>query len=144
MFKTLVRSVFWAVVCLSLALPLSGQCGDWLWQNPTPQGNALGGVAFGQGTFVAVGAAGTVLTSPDGSAWTSRLANTAADLESVAFNGALFAAVGSGGVAFTSPDGINWTGHGAGVSTALHRIAWAGGQFTAVGDDGAIVTVAPL
>ena len=89
MFKTLARSVFGAVVCLAMALPAAGQCGDWQFQNPTPQGNRLGGVAFGHGTFVAVGSAGTVLTSPDGVSWTSRLSNTSADLESVAWNGAL-------------------------------------------------------
>ena len=140
MFKTRARSVFGALVCLAMALPASGQCGDWQFQNPTPQGNRLGGVAFGHGTFVAVGSAGTVLTSPDGVSWTPRLSNTSADLESVAWTGALFAAVGSGGASLTSPDGISWTGHGVGVSSPLHRISWAGAQFTAVGDGGAIVT----
>ncbi|GEM_PF-2471351 len=43
----------------------------WYWRSPSPQGNPLNGVCFGADEFVAVGANGTVMTSPDGAAWRS-------------------------------------------------------------------------
>ena len=35
---------------------------EWEWRNPLPQGNTLNGVTYGDGQFVAVGDAGTILT----------------------------------------------------------------------------------
>jgi hypothetical protein len=45
---------------------------NWQWRNPLPQGNHLLGVTYGDGTFVAVGNRGTILTSPDGETWAQR------------------------------------------------------------------------
>ena len=33
---------------------------QWYWRNPIPDGNDLNGVAYGNGTFVAVGTGGTI------------------------------------------------------------------------------------
>src|ERR1700682_1331202 len=140
MSRISTKALLAALVSLALALPLSAQCGDFQWQNPTPQGNRLAGAAYGHGTFVAVGAAGTILTSSDGAAWMARVSNTRADLESVAFNGSLFVAVGAGGSALTSPDGVLWTAHGVGTASTLRRVSWSGSQFAAVGDAGAVAT----
>jgi hypothetical protein len=38
--------------------------------------NDLYGVTYGNGTFVAVGEGGTILTSPDGVTWTQRTSGT--------------------------------------------------------------------
>src|SRR5512141_888578 len=151
MFR-LTRILSMAAVSLALALPLSAQCGDFQWQNPSPQGNRLSGVAFGRGTFVAVGAAGTVLTSPDGVSWTARVTNSAQDLDAIAFDGTKFTAVGSGGAPLvavgdhgavaTSPDGAFWIARSSGTAKALRDVAWGGGQFIAVGETGTLLASA--
>jgi hypothetical protein len=58
---------------------------------------------------VAVGANGTILTSPDTVTWTSRVSGTINLLYGVAWSGAEFVAVGFYGTILTSPDGITWT-----------------------------------
>ena len=45
---------------------------------------AFYGVTYGNGTFVAVGGYGTILTSPDGVTWTRRTSGTSNWLEGVA------------------------------------------------------------
>src|ERR1700693_2739633 len=92
-----------AALSLAASLASAQVCSEWLWSNPMPQGNRLNGAAYGGGVFVAVGSAGAVLTSSDGSSWTPRVSNTRSDLFDVAWNGKLFVAVGADGAAFTSP-----------------------------------------
>jgi hypothetical protein len=58
-----------------------------------PQGNALQGAAYGGGRFVAVGRAGSILSSADGLTWTAQASNTADDLRDVAWSGSAFVAV---------------------------------------------------
>src|SRR5262249_34556435 len=62
------------------SIPLSGQgidpivLSDWAWQNPTPQGNFLNGIACrGADTAIAVGdLGGVVMTSDGGATWSVR------------------------------------------------------------------------
>jgi len=85
----------------------------------------------------------TVLTSPDGIAWTVRVQNTGATqaMFSVAWGGTQFVAVGyldlmnSQSGIWTSPDGITWTpGSIASPSIfSLGDVIWNGAQFAAVG-----------
>jgi hypothetical protein len=130
---------------------------DWTGSNTT--NSYLGDVTYGGGQFVAVGynfGAGnilraSVLTSPDGSAWTSRSlpSDYYSLLNSVAYNGGLFVAVGEytfnysiagqhdDGI-LTSPDGITWTRRTLPDRTAdsysyLRSVTYGGGQFVAVG-----------
>src|SRR5512147_1878768 len=81
------------VICLpgyTMADPLD----TWQWRNPLPQGNYLYHVAYGNGTFVAVGEAGTVLTSVDGENWTQEYSGTDLGLAGVTYANNLFIAVG--------------------------------------------------
>ena len=48
---------------------VQGNTLDWEWRNPLPQGQSLDDVTYGNSMYVAVGG-GTILTSPDGLAWT--------------------------------------------------------------------------
>jgi hypothetical protein len=68
------------LLSLALALPagafafISTGDGGWFWQNPLPQGNALGAVTFPDATHGwAVGDYGTILATTDGGAtWSAR------------------------------------------------------------------------
>ena len=55
------------------------------------------------GIFVAVGASGTILTSPDGITWTARTSGTTNILYGVTWSGTQFVAVGGSGTIVTSP-----------------------------------------
>ena len=94
---------------------------------------------FGNGTFVAVGTSGAVLTSPDGATWTSQTSGTTNNLNGVSYGNGVFMAVGAGGTVLTSPDGINWTSQSPGTSSALDAVCYNNGAFVAVGDRGAII-----
>lgn len=81
------------------------------WSLPTNTGitsNKLYSVAFGAGVFVAVGNTGTIQTTTNGSAWTTRTSGTTARLTSIIWDGTKFVAVGDG-VVLTSTTGTTWT-----------------------------------
>jgi hypothetical protein len=61
--------------------------------------------------FVAVGNTGTVITSPDGTTWTTRTSGTTNALYGVAYSSTddLFVASGASGTFLKSADGILWT-----------------------------------
>ena len=61
-----------AIFVLSAAALRGQTCGPWNWVNPLPQGNALQAVTWGNGRYVTVGRAGTILTSADGVSWALR------------------------------------------------------------------------
>jgi hypothetical protein len=63
----------------------------------------LWAVTYGNGTFVAVGNNGVILTSPDGVNWTRRTSPTSYWLNSVAYGNGMFVAVGNYGTILTSP-----------------------------------------
>ncbi len=102
---------------------------------------ALYGVAFAAGKFVAVGAAGTLLTSADGSTWTAVASQTTQDLRALAFGASTIVAVGAAGTVITSPDAATWTAQPAIGAADLAAVAF-GSQFVAVGSGGAIFTSA--
>jgi hypothetical protein len=101
--------------------------------------------------LVAVGRNGTILTSPDGVDWTSRISGTTNILNSVVWTGDRFVAIGfpeTGQLALsvvTSIDGQNWTCDSVRVDTigsGLYSLVWTGAQFAALRGNGEIVTSA--
>ena len=83
----MVASMAFAIACLVGLAPLGSQAGaldQWQWRNPLPTGNILAGVASGDGIFVTVGDRGTILTSPDGIAWSPQPSGTSNYLAHVA------------------------------------------------------------
>ena len=93
----------------------------------------LFGVVSSGSQFVAVGAGGTVITSPDGTTWTARTSNTTQTLTAVAWCSAQFVAVGNNGAVVTSPDGITWTARASGTTNFLNAVGCSGSMI-AVGE----------
>ena len=93
-------------------------------------------------TFIAVGAAGTVLASTDGTTWTARQSIATNDLAAVTY-GTRFVAVGSAGGAFTTEDGVTWTPADTGTTQNLNAVTFTlltaksiGVGYVAVGNQG--------
>jgi hypothetical protein len=111
----------------------------WSLVSPAPTSNNLYSVAYGNGQYVAVGANNTILTSPDGIAWTPATSPTYTQYESVIFGSSGFVAAGEyhyhdfltgpGGTPYynchlsthliSSADGLSWTA----------RVSTGGGAF---------------
>jgi hypothetical protein len=117
-----------------------------LWKIHRPFPTSVTGVAALGSTLIAVGAGGSVVTSPDGFAWTGHELSTAATLRGIAAGSGTAVAVGDavGGQAtiLTTTDGADWTPRASTTSAALAAVAHGGGAFVAVGAGGAIVSSA--
>jgi hypothetical protein len=88
--------------------------------------------------YVAVGAGGTILTSPNGTVWTDRsLGDLWVMFNKVVWTGTRFVAVGDQAEMFTSPDGINWTQRSSGYD--LYGVIWDGSRYIAVGEKGYVM-----
>ncbi len=135
----------WLWLWLALLNPglALGACGDtWTLLNPLPQSNQLQAVTWSGSQFVAVGYAGTILTSPDGVNWTTRTSGTTQILRAVTWSGSQFVVVGDEGTILTSPDGVDWSTQDSGTVQLFRAVTWSGSQFVAVGlySDSAILT----
>jgi sugar lactone lactonase YvrE len=110
-------------------------------RHSVPGGSALWGITYGPSGLVAVGTAGTILTSPDGSTWTARASGTNAWLVGVAFGGNQYVAVGDTGTVLVSPDGATWTPVAqSATSERLNNVTFGAGAYVAVGEGGTIIT----
>lgn len=90
-------------------------------------------------TYVALGAAGTLLTSTDGLAWTLRTPISTSNINAVVFGGQ-FVAVGANGAIFTSADGIAWQAQTSGTTNELAAITRTSTGYVAVGAAGTYLT----
>jgi hypothetical protein len=139
------RSLFdsWLVmILLLLSLPFSVSAeplDNWHWRNPVPRARSLGGVTYGNGTWVAVGEFGTVYTSPDGESWTLGTSGDLDDLYAVTWGAGLFVAVGAHGKIITSSDGTVWTVTRPGDGEYFSNITFGNGLFVAVGNNGIVL-----
>ena len=97
----------------------------WGLVSMTPIRLGLLGVTYGNNTFAATGDIGTILTSSDGTSWTSRTSGTANKLRGVTYANITFVAVGDSGKIITSSDGISWTSRSGGTSISLHGVTYA-------------------
>ena len=119
---------------------------DWTQEPPSSPkiSEALYGIEYGVGFWVAVGNQGTIVTinDPATRSWTAQTSATSVDLRDIVYNGNnLYVVVGKEGTILTSPDAINWTLRTSGTPYDLWGIAYDGsGQYVAVGDEGVILT----
>jgi hypothetical protein len=108
---------------------------------PKPTTNDLQGVAvLSNSLFVIAGSKGALLTSADGSNWTTRVSNTTNLLTSVAEWPGGLVAVGDNGTVITSPDGISWSSHTVATTNWLYRVRWLNNTLITVGQNGTIMT----
>jgi hypothetical protein len=138
--------------CSSGSSGSSGGGTIWATRTSTPVNyNTLLGVAASGSQAVAVGAAGTILTTSNGTSWTTQLlacnispSMCPFNLHGIAGSATLFVAVGDLGIIFTATliDITTWTQQTSGTVNRLRGVAWTGSQFIAVGDAGIILTSA--
>lgn len=117
----------------------------------------LNGVCYADGHFVAVGNAGTIMVSVDGSNWTHKGADVPvlfgtniSELTAVTWGNNQFVAsrsrlmqvgeVGSPGALLLSSDGITWTNVLSGSTPGLHSVCYGDGEFVAVGENSTVMT----
>ena len=89
-------------------------------------------VTYGDGKFVAIASSGSgnrVMTSVNGTYWTSRTSASNSNWQGITYADGLFVAVGSNAV-MTSPDGITWTSRTA-PNGEWQAITNCGGLFVA-------------
>ena len=106
------------------------------------------GVTYGNGLFIAVGEADTLITSPDGSNWIPRSSGTANKmLAGVSYGNGMYVVTmfdsgltTSGKTILTSFTGIDWTIRDIGIATALTDVTYGGSLFVAVGGPDAVFT----
>ena len=96
-------------------------------------------VNYVNGMFIAVGQAGTIVTSTDGLNWMDRESGTSDNLDAVAYGKSIYVIVGSNlegtsGTILTSTDGITWTPRSSGTAARLCDVTFGNETFVAVGD----------
>jgi hypothetical protein len=107
---------------------------------PPDTSGLLYAISQTNGTFVAVGANGTVIRSTNGLNWSKRLSNTSSDLVDVTYGGGLWVAVGSGGKIITSSDASAFSLRNSGTEVILNSVIFDGSNYVVVGANGIILT----
>jgi hypothetical protein len=123
------------LLLLLLALPAAGRTDPldaWNWRNPLPTGDDIADAAWGNGTYVAVGA-NTILTSADGTRWSPL--PSSCGLVSVRFLDGRFVAAGRGSI-LLSADGLEWSAVTPDPSCLFRSVARGNGRYVAVGQCG--------
>ena len=122
---------------LIMAETITGQV-DWTWRTPLPQGNELYSVTFGNSFYVAVGAWGSMINSPDGEAWAVLKPLTKNHLRSVSCYSEQYIAVGDTGKILVSGNGSDWADRSK-AGQNLNSVCGGMGMYVAVGDSGTIL-----
>lgn len=109
---------------------------DWF-----PRTSQFTHVAYGNGTYVAVGYEGFIWISKDGVHWNwipQKLDDYGYTFfGDVTYANGMFVVVGMGGTVLTSPDGINWTLR-IKAADILQSVTYGDGTFVAVGYNGCV------
>jgi len=89
--------------------------------------------------FFAVSSFGSILSSEDGTSFSTPYFRQTGDLAALAWSGSTYVAVGEDGSIHASSDGESWSAATSGTDAYLSGITWGRSQFVAVGA-GAILT----
>lgn len=108
------------------------------WTTGTSVSGSWVDIAYGRGTYVAVGLSGVVMTSTDGTTWTSRSAAEANNWAGVSYGDGLFVATSLNGSSrvMTSPNGVNWVSRSAAAANSWTSVDFGNHLFVAVSFDG--------
>lgn len=107
--------------------------------------SAVHDIAYGKDKFVAVGIAGTILSSSDGVVWSKRISTVTTHLNTIAYGNSLYLAAGDDGVVLTSTNGTVWTNvtdtipHRHGV-VLMFDVVYSDGRFLLTSTDGVILS----
>jgi hypothetical protein len=146
-----------------LALSLELACGQTdpldVWHIPASVPSGFGGasgIAYGNGTFIAVGNNGALALSPDGSNWTQYFSPPVINYGGVIYGGGQFFAHGTWYAGFPSPtnyilqssDGQSWTKiyefpYSLSVTPVLKSAAYGNNRVVFVASDRIITTTLP-
>jgi hypothetical protein len=128
------------LTCGNVSISVHCERPQGIWTSQTAPTGDWTSVTYGAGLFVAVALDDTnsVMTSPDGSAWTVRSVPESNNWKSVTYGNGLFVSVASNGTnrVMTSPDGINWTARSAAEANEWNSVTYGDGLFVAVADSG--------
>jgi hypothetical protein len=134
--KTMILAL--AALC-SLAFSLhAGPLDSWT-SRTSGTTNTLYGATFANGTFVAVGNPGTILTSSDGVSWSSQNSGTTNALLGITFGVGTWVATGANGTILTSTNLLSWANWTSGTTNFLGRNAYANGTFVVLGFNNATI-----
>lgn len=104
----------------------------WMQTLPVPTSAYLSKVAYVNNGFVALGDAGTIVTSATGSVWELTIPATSEQLRGVAYGQGRYVAVGMAGTIVTSTDGRNWVAVNSGTTSVLGSVAISENRFVAL------------
>ncbi|MCP5045780.1 MAG: hypothetical protein GY940_01310 [bacterium] len=104
--KSYSAVLFSVIIFLIASMGLSAA--NWTQINRDP-GGTFRAVCYGGGQFVAVGDAGLIRTSSNGSSWTNRSSGTTRNIYAITYGGGQYVAVGYHGIILTSSNGSSWT-----------------------------------
>lgn len=126
----------WALV----GLPIIRTSPDGITWTSQSSVNNLNKVTWDGTRFVAVGSAGVVVTSTNGSSWATQTSGTPNGLNGIVSNGSLLVATGATGAILTSTNGSTWTTRIPALP--LRSVAYSSslGLYVAVGGSGIIQT----
>lgn len=134
---TCVAQVLAGIVSLAFLPVLRAQT-IWTPQASTTQQDLWGICPANQGSLMAVGTGGTILSSNDGQYWVPLQSGTTNWLLGVVFAEGAFVVVGDAGTILTSENyGSSWTQHTVGTAR-LNGVAFGDGLWLAVGEGGAV------
>lgn len=128
---------------LSLCVPFAAAAhplDHWHQQHLVPTGVYPSAMVYGDGLLIAVGGGGWIVTSSDGTNWTTRISGTSQALGGVAYGNGEFITVGRSGTVLSSQDGISWTLRVSGTTANLLAVKYGNGVFVASGEWGVILT----
>ena len=115
------------------------------WSEQSNDNNtALYCVRYADDLFVAGGASAYLVTSPDGTTWTTQTASFMTTIYGVTYSSSLdlWVVVGLSGKIGTSSDGATWIERTGPASTTLYAVAWSDATetFIATGATGYVIT----
>ncbi|MBM7568096.1 InlB B-repeat-containing protein, partial [Paenibacillus sacheonensis] len=130
-------SILMALIILLGMIPAfasAASTDNWVNRKPDNLITSNQGVCYGNGKFMAVTDEGAILTSIDGTSWTTYKPATTFNLSSISCDNGKFVVVSRAGDASSSSDGVNWkTGYTAGTYVQLWGVSYGKGLYVAVG-----------